>query len=271
MQKFLLGATASALVMGLVSAADAQLSPQPPTTDTYPYPYRARPQPPTTDTYPYQARPHPLQQTRILTWVALSLLEPQREGQPRTEASSSKSHTGLHRRDFDLRASEDDTPHLEPAQELVRIKNLAALEHAVDPPRVADVRKWIGREQDHVGELAWFERADLVTRRMAMLLPRVAATSACIGVRPARTSNSSSRCSAGPCSVPMLPASEPAAIEIPAACIRRTFCAATAVGAGQSDLKRRGSRLRSSKLAIASGSPSRNSKSLSATRPPSTS
>jgi hypothetical protein len=59
MQKFLLGATASALIMGLVSPADAQLRPQPPTTDTYPYPYQARPQPPAADTYPYQARPRP--------------------------------------------------------------------------------------------------------------------------------------------------------------------------------------------------------------------
>jgi hypothetical protein len=57
MQKFLLGATASALIMGLVGPADAQLSPRPPTTDTYPYPYQARPQPPAKDTYPYQARP----------------------------------------------------------------------------------------------------------------------------------------------------------------------------------------------------------------------
>jgi hypothetical protein len=61
MQKLLLGATASALIMGLVSAADAQLRRQPPTTDTYPYPYQARPQPPAKDTYPYpyQARPQP--------------------------------------------------------------------------------------------------------------------------------------------------------------------------------------------------------------------
>jgi hypothetical protein len=59
MQKFLLGATASALIMGPVSPADAQLSPRPPTADTYPYPSLARPQPPAPDTYPYQARPQP--------------------------------------------------------------------------------------------------------------------------------------------------------------------------------------------------------------------
>ena len=95
------------------------------------------------------------------------------------------------------------------------IEHLTALHHAMDALGAADVGQWVSLEHDHVGELAGGESAEVGAAPTTAAPPWVAAVSACMGVRPASTISSSSRCSAGPGSVPMLPASEPAATLIP--------------------------------------------------------
>ena len=111
---------------------------------------------------------------------------------------------------------------------------------------------------------------------MACAPPRVAATITCIGVSPALAIAASSRCSAGPCRLPMLPASLPAAMVTPAAASLRRLAKATSLSGGalpgltHAGSLAAGTVAASAKLAIACASPRRRSMSLNSAAPLST-
>ena len=107
------------------------------------------------------------------------------------------------------------------ALQLVARKDAAALDHLARGLQDAEVGGGIAVEDEQVGELAAASVPRSASRPITRAPPRVAALRTWAGVSPASTISRSSRWMEGPCRVPMLPASVPAAMRAPAAASRR--------------------------------------------------
>ena len=77
-------------------------------------------------------------------------------------------------------------------------------DHAMNAPCIPDVALRIGVQDQQIGALAGFDSAESDARPMARAPPSVAASRIARGASPASAMRSISRCSAGPCKVPML-------------------------------------------------------------------
>jgi len=93
---------------------------------------------------------------------------------------------------------------------------MAGLHHPVDRLEVPHVFQRIALEDQEIGQLSGLDRTQLAfPAHDPSAMARVAATITCDAVIPASTMSRSSRKIEGPCKVPMLPASVPAAIATP--------------------------------------------------------